>query len=97
MSQEALVLDAPEASEETIDFVASDVTNTQTIRARGVQRALPAYSVANALAARLSLPSDVPWVLRDDETSVYLDDHRPIGDQIRPNAKVVLSPRTHLG
>ena len=97
MRDETLVLEKPEDSLDTIDFQASEVTGTRTIEARGVQRTLPAGSVAKALAARMSLPDDVPWGLRDDETSVYLDDSRPIGEQVRPKGRVVLSPRTHLG
>lgn len=54
-------------------------------------------SVAESIAVRMQLPGDVPWALRDDSNSVYLDDDRPIGDQLDADARVAIAPRTHLG
>lgn len=81
----------------TIEFEARDVTGTHTIVARGVQRDMPAGVVARALASRLALPDNVPWTLRDDATSAFVDDARPIGDQIAPDARVTLTMKAHLG
>jgi len=52
--------------------------------------------VATALASRMGLPADVPWIIRNDATGAVLEE-RPIGDQIEDGAKVVLSPKAHLG
>jgi hypothetical protein len=81
----------------TISLEASDVTGTHWVRARDVEPSLPAGAVARALATRMLLPQDVTWALRDDATSVFLDDSRPIGDQIASNARLTVSPRAHLG
>ena len=77
-------------------FRASDVTGSFTLDVEDVQPALPAGTVANALASRMSLPENL-WALRDDRTASFLDDERPIGDQIKPDAKVTLTPKSHLG
>jgi hypothetical protein len=78
-------------------FEAADVTGTHLIDARDVQRGTPAGAVAQALAARMDLPQNVPWALRDDRTGSYLDEHRAIGDQIESDARLTLHPKTHLG
>ena len=88
---------APEAPVGLLDLEAADVTGTQTVAARGVQYSALAGSVARALAASMRLPENVPWALRDDATSAFLDDDRPIGAQVAPNAKVTVTPKTHLG
>jgi len=49
------------------------------------------------IVSLMSLPADVPWALRDDGSSAYLDSERPIGDQIEPGARVTITPKTHLG
>jgi hypothetical protein len=76
---------------------ATDVTGTHTVRVSSVEPNVPAGVLAAAIAARMSLPDNVPWALRDDATSVFLDDQKAVGDQIRPDAKVTITPRTHLG
>jgi len=53
--------------------------------------------VASSLAAWMKLPDNVPWGLRDDSSSRFLDDELPVGDQIRPGARVTVTPKTHLG
>jgi len=88
-------LDGAETS--VVSFEAADVTGTHRVIAKQVQRDLPAGAVAKSLAVRMSMPQNVPWALRDDSTSAYLDESRPIGDQIKPGAKVTLTPKTHLG
>ena len=84
------------ASTATLDFVASDVTGINTVRARDIQPSLPASAVALSLAALMQLPEDVPWGLRNDDTSAFLDDETPIGEQLRPGSAVTLTPKTHL-
>lgn len=54
-------------------------------------------AVTAAIAQRMSLPDDVVWALRDDDTSAFLDEGRAIGDQIAPGAHVTMIPKTHLG
>jgi hypothetical protein len=81
----------------TLSFEARDVTGSRVLHARGVSRAALASSVGTALAARLALPRNVPWMLRDDHSGAVLDADKPIGDQIESGAKVVLSPKAHLG
>lgn len=85
------------SSEELISFLATDVTGTHELEVEDLQRTLPAFEVARTVANRMSLPDNVPWVLRDESTSAYLDDEAAIGDQIAPNARVSITPRTHLG
>jgi hypothetical protein len=93
MSMSQAVAEAPD----TFSFEASDVTGTQTVVASDVQRILPAGAVARSLAAWMKLPDNVPWALRDESTSAFLDEERPIGEQIQPGAKVTVTPKTHLG
>jgi len=78
-------------------FEAADITGTHLVDARDVQRGTPVAAVAQALAARMDLPQNVPWALRDDATGNYLDEQRPIGEQIESNARLTLHPKTHLG
>jgi hypothetical protein len=95
MSVETLI--APDDSlAESLAFTAADVTGTHTAEA-SVPRALPAHAVAESLVASMSLPKNVPYALRDESTGAYLDDARPIGEQIGPAAKVTVTPKTHLG
>jgi hypothetical protein len=81
----------------TFHFEARDVTGTHVLQARGVNRSTPTSAVASALAARMALPRNVPWMIRDDSTGAVLEAEKPIGDQIESGAKVVLSPKAHLG
>jgi hypothetical protein len=91
----AVVAEAPATA--TLSFEATDVTGMHQVVASDVQRSLPAGAVAKALAVRMSLPDNVPWTLREDSTSAFLNEDKPIGDQIKEGAKVTLSPKTHLG
>ena len=86
-----------EPPDELLSFEAADVTGMQSVTARDVQASARTGAVARALAARMRLPENVPWALRDDATSAFLDDDRPIGEQLGPNAKVTVTPKTHLG
>ncbi len=78
-------------------FQATDVTNTHVIDATDVARDTPTSAVAQALAARMELPPDTSWALRDDRTGNYLDDQRAIGEQIESEARLTLTPKAHLG
>jgi len=89
------VLNSSNGSTQTIEFMASNVIETETWEA-SFDRATPAPAVAAALVHDMRLPTDVPWGLRDDGSSIYLDD-RPIGEQIEPGACLSIVPRTHLG
>jgi len=93
--ESVLAPESPAAA--TFSFEATDVTGMHRVVASEVQRALPAGAVAKALAVRMSLPENVPWALRDESTSAFLDDDKPIGEQIELGAKVTVTPKTHLG
>ena len=74
---------------------ATDVTNSLEIEA-DFQASVPAGAAARALAERMELPTDVPWALRDDR-GAFLDDERQLGEQLQSEARVTLTPKTHLG
>jgi hypothetical protein len=75
----------------------TDVTRTRELEAPDFQRATPAGDVARAVAARMALPDNVPWVLRDNRTGAYLVDRAPIGEQVESGASLTVTPATHLG
>jgi hypothetical protein len=77
-------------------FQATNVTGSQSIPVE-VNGGLTVRSVTESIAHRMALPDDVVWALRDDGSSAYLDDTRPIGDQVTPGARVTITPKTHLG
>lgn len=79
-----------------LSFRASNVTGTRLLDLQ-VDRATPANRVAGEIAEMMKLPDDVSWVLRSDRSAAFLDESRPIGDQLTPGAQVTLAPRTHLG
>jgi hypothetical protein len=81
---------------DVLRFQVGNVTGTQEIPFEVVS-GLSVRSVADAIANRMALPQDVPWSLRDDGSSAYLDDERPIGGQITPGSHVTITPKTHLG
>jgi hypothetical protein len=87
----------PPAASGPFSFEAVDVTGSLRLVAEGVEPGMPAEAVARALAARMRLPQSVPWALRSDETSAFLDERRPIGEQLAPGAQVTVVPKTHLG
>ncbi len=83
-------------SEIPISFLASNITGTQSVPVE-VNGGLSVRSVADSIAARMALPDDVAWALRDDDSSAYLDDGQPLGAQIGPGSRVTITPRAHLG
>ena len=98
-STRTAVLPSPaEAEDLGFQFDVTDVTGTHHLsvtlssNGRGLQRDLPAADVARALAARMSLPDNVPWVLRDEASGAFLDEGRAIGEDytLALAAKLVL-------
>jgi hypothetical protein len=88
---------APPSTGDVMSLECGDVTGTHSVVASDVQKTLPAGAVAQALAARMSLPQNVPWALRDESTSAFLEDDKPIGEQLATGARVTVTPKTHLG
>jgi len=83
-------------TKETLVFNVTNVTGTREITFEA-ERGLPAETVAHSVASLMALPDNVPWVLRDDSSSAFLDDRTPIGEQIAPGTSVTVTPKTHLG
>jgi hypothetical protein len=83
------------ARSETLAFQAANITGTQEIPIE-IGSGVSVQSVTDSIAHRMALPGDVAWTLRDDGSSGYLDEERPIGDQIKPGAHVTITPKTHL-
>jgi len=84
------------STETMLTFYATNVTGTQELPVE-VRRDLPAETVAQSLASLMSMPDNVPCVLRDDGSSSFLKDREPIGDQIEPGTRVTVTPKAHLG
>jgi hypothetical protein len=82
--------------ESSFRFRATDITGTLEMEVEDLQASVPAGAVARTLAHRMELPTDVPWTLRD-ERGAYLDEEGQIGAQLQSDARVVLTPKTHLG
>jgi hypothetical protein len=81
----------------TLSFQAFDVTGSFSADLTDIQAALPVSTVAATVATMMHLPENVPYALRDDFSSQYLDDSMPIGDAIEPGARLTITPKTHLG
>jgi hypothetical protein len=86
---------APPRRSASCRFRAGVVTDTLEMDVDVPSDALTA-TVAQTLAQRMDLPTSVPWALRNDR-GAFLDDERQIGEQIEADAKVTLTPKTHLG
>jgi hypothetical protein len=84
------------SSNEFLSFMVSTVTGSQEIEVEFTPE-LSARSVVESIADRLALPPDVPWQLRDDGSSAYLDDEQSIGEQVEKGAHLTVSPKSHLG
>ncbi len=82
----------------TLAFHVSDVTGIRRMDVSDIQPSTAAGDVAAALAARLDLPTNVPWALRNSRTSGLLVDDRPIGEQLaQTGERVSVMPKAHLG
>ncbi len=79
---------------EAIRFRAQGVTGADSIDV-SFQASTPVDTVASSIAEMLGMPDDVPYALRDNASSVYLED-RPIGDQIEAGTHVTVTPKSHL-
>ena len=73
-----------------------DVTGTHSFTVEDLDPGLPAGALARSLVSEMQLPADVPWALRSDTTSVFLDDDVAIGDQVEPDDSLTVTPRSHL-
>ncbi len=83
----------------TVRFRARDVTGTQEFDVSDITRGTPAGAVAQTLAARMELPTNVPWALRSDRTGSWLQDEKPIDEQLggEEDPALTLTPKAHLG
>ena len=101
MSNEVLEPSGSASSSDALSLIVADVTDTQHVEVT-VPSGMNAGEVARQTAARLNLPSNVPWSLRDS-SSQYLADEVPIGDQVARMADreapipATLTPKAHLG
>ncbi len=80
-----------------LSFDVANVTGTQLFTASDVDPQLPARVVAKRLSAEFSLPQNVCWTLRNEDSSVFLDGEKAIGEQVEAGARLTLTPRAHLG
>lgn len=87
---------APPRWPSVLRFRATDVTESHDIEVEDLDRSISAGEVAQMLAARMELPTNVPWALRNDEGS-FLDETQEIGAQIEEDAHLTLTPKAHLG
>lgn len=82
----------------TVSFTARDITGLHEITVTDMPATAPVGDVARSLANRLNLPTDVAWSLRNDRSGDYLKDDADLASQIpEENAKLTITPRTHLG
>ncbi len=89
----------PRRRRSSFRFRAQDVTRTHSLDVTDVQHGTPSGAVALSLAARMDLPTNVPWSLRDDRTGVWLRDDVALDEQVKGDAEaqLTLTPKTHLG
>jgi len=87
--------EAPDAT--GLNFYVTNVTGTRSFEATGVDPTLPADVVSQAVSVELSLPQNVPWTFRRDDSAEYVDGLSPIGDQVEPGTRTTLTPKAHLG
>lgn len=80
-----------------LSFSATDVTGSHELDFEGVDGHRLVGDVAMSVAGAMELPTNTPWALRDDMSARMLVEDRPLGAQIRPGAKLVVIPKSHLG
>ena len=78
-------------------FTISDVTGTFSRVVDSYDPRMSVAAVGADLTRDVAWAQSTPWALRDDSRGEYLDETRPIGDQVESGAELVLTPRTHLG
>lgn len=96
MNSEVTQKNSPCSKSQRLSFQVSTVTGTRSLTA-DVEASAPAETVAKALSAQLSLPENVPWTLRKDESTEYLDEGKEIGSQVEPGEHLTITPKAHLG
>ncbi len=84
----------PEAGK--IRIRANNVTGTREIEI-SVDPNLRTDDVTGVLIDELMLPDTTTYVMRDEDSSRYLVGDNAIGDEITTDARVTVTPRTHLG
>ncbi len=77
-----------------------DVTSTHEAELV-LDASLRVGAVAETVAARMQLPADTAWALRNDATAAFLDDDVAIGDALGVDSDtevfLTATPRAHLG
>ena len=96
MDRSNVGLAEPIEADEGFYFEATYVTGTHDTSVTDVSRSMPAGQVAQAVAARMSLPATVSYAFHDKRGAVLADD-QPLAEQLQPGERVTLAPKTHLG
>ena len=88
---------AADADPEALNFIASDVTGTQTLEVTDVDPTVTAGHMAQVLASMMNLPPNVGYQLREDTSSSFLEEQEQIGEQVSPGSHLTVTAKTHLG
>jgi hypothetical protein len=86
----------PALAPDTLTVEVQTVTRSRRCTAT-LHRDVHADAAAATLAARLQLPANTPYALRSSRTAGFLDDSKPLGEQVEPNERLTLTPKSHLG
>ncbi len=90
---------APPRNRGAFRFRVRDVMDTMELEVTDIERGTPAAAVAQAMASRMELPGEVAYVLRDERNGSWLQDDRPVDEQIDEATDVTLrlTPKARLG
>ena len=91
------IAEVPTKDKERFWFTLSDVTGTFEREVEGYDPQMSVAAVGRDLTRGIAWAQSTPFALRDDARGEFLDETRPIGEQIAPGAALVLTPKTHLG
>ncbi len=80
-----------------LDFMVSDVTGLHVLNFEDVDGHRSTSEVAASIASLMDLPPNIPYALRDEARAKMLVDDSSLGSQVDPGAKLVLTPKVHLG
>ena len=80
-----------------LSFSVSDVTGLHVLDLENVDGHRTVGDVATSIASLMDLPANIPYALRDDTRAKMLVDDSPLGNQVDLGAKLVLTPKVHLG
>jgi hypothetical protein len=80
-----------------LSFEVSNITGTRSMIACDIDPTMSTGMVAKALSNEFSLPQNVCWTLRNDDSAEFLDEQREISSQVEPGAHLTLTPKAHLG